>query len=144
MARVSHVEVTPGSTWWPARSHERVSLFYCLICFGDSHPPRSLAILAEGARRSQLIARQGSPGHRMVRLHTLNSLSPALTFDAPYRSSFLFASRGMVTSTLSSGDGTEVSVFDDRWLIRYGTTGRVATLRMCSASLGARCNTLKT
>ena len=27
MARVSHVEVTSGSTWWTARSHWRVSWF---------------------------------------------------------------------------------------------------------------------
>jgi hypothetical protein len=33
----------------------------------------------------------------------------------------------MTTDTLSVGDGTEVAVFDDRWLIRYGTTGSVAT-----------------
>jgi hypothetical protein len=52
---------------------------------------------------------------------------PYVDVDTLYRPPFLSASCGMATNTLSIEEGTEVSTFDNRWLIRYGTTGRSAT-----------------
>jgi hypothetical protein len=75
-----HVEVTSGPTHCPARDGGRVSHSICHICFDNSDPSRPLAILLERVQKTlRQIAEGGSRGHRMVRLHTFKSLSPALT-----------------------------------------------------------------
>ena len=65
--RVRTVAYTPPWAGEPLHHHTRV---------GTSHHSRPLAILSDRARKvPHQIARQGSRGHRMVRLHVLEDVS---------------------------------------------------------------------